>query len=116
MDLPGLPGYAGDGRIAQAPRRPGVGLNAVAELDRLGGSRHAPDGGGGVQVVTQLPGVQALPPSPLVAHGHDIGDEHMVVDLGIARPGGGMAWDRPGEPSGGGALLRSGAPAARRGR
>ena len=81
-------GDAGDGPTAQSSRRAGVGLDAVAELDRFGRPRHTADGGGGVEVVTQLPGVQAFPTTPLVAHGHDVGNQ----DIGVRGPGGRPLW------------------------
>ena len=68
VDLPGLFRDAGDGEAAQPPRGAGVGLDAVAELDRLGCRGHAPDGGGGVEVVAQQGRVQRLPAAPGVAH------------------------------------------------
>jgi hypothetical protein len=110
--FPRLFGYPGDGPTAQAPRRSGVGLDAIAELHCFGRPRHAPYGGGGVEMVTQLPGVQALPAAPLVAHGHDIGHQDMVVDLGVAGSRRRMARHRPGEASGGGALLGAASTAA----
>ena len=75
MDFPGFLGDPRDGPTAQAARWARVGLDAVAELYRFGRPRHAPDGGGSMQVVTQLPGVQGFPPAPLVAHDHDIGSQ-----------------------------------------
>ena len=84
MHLPGFFRDAGDGETAQAPRGAGVGLDAVPELDRFGRRRHAADGGGGVQVVTQQSRVERLPATPGVPHGHDVGDQHMVVRLGVA--------------------------------
>ena len=71
-----------------------------------------PDGGRGVEVVTEQPGVEALPAASLVAHAHDVGDEHVVVDLGVAGPGRRMAGHRPGEPRGRGADLGAAATAA----
>ena len=68
VDFPGFFGDARDGPTAQAPRPPGVRLDAVAELDGLGGSRHAADGGGGVEVVSQQPRVERFPAASFVAH------------------------------------------------
>ena len=87
MDLRRFPGDAGDCPAAQATGRPGVSLDAVAQLDRLGRRRHAADRRRGVEVVAEQPGVQPFPAASLVAHPHDVGDEHVVVDLGVARPG-----------------------------
>ena len=51
-------------------------------------------------------------PPLLVAHAHDVGDKHVVVDLGVAGPGRRMAGHRPGEPFGRGADLGAAATAA----
>ena len=67
-------------RMTLSPRGAGVGFDAVTELHRFGRPRHAPYGGGGEEMVTQLPGVQPFPPAPLVAHSHDIGDEHVFFN------------------------------------
>ena len=100
VDLPGLFRDPGDGPAPQTAGRPRVGFDAVTELDRLGCPRHAPDGGGGVEVVAHQPRVQAFPASSLVVHAHKIGQKNVVVDLGVATPGRGMAGHRPGEAPG----------------
>ena len=86
--------------MAQPPRRPerpGVGLDPVAELDGLGRSRHAADGGGGMEVVAEQPGVERLPAAPFVAHTYQIRDQHMIVDLGVTGSCRRMAGHGPGE-------------------
>ena len=64
VHLPGLFRDAGDGETAQTPRGTGVGLDAIAQLHRFGGSRQAADGGGGVQVVSQQGRVEPFPAAP----------------------------------------------------
>ena len=37
----------------------------------------------------------AFPAAPVVPHRHDVGDQHMVVGLGVAGPGRGVAGHGP---------------------
>ncbi|HWG75150.1 MAG TPA: hypothetical protein VG184_13955 [Acidimicrobiales bacterium] len=99
MQLAHLGGNAADRPAPEAPRRAGVGLDAVAEPDGGGRRRHPSDRGRGVEVVSHQSGVEALPPAPGVAHGHHVGDQNMVVHLGVTAAGAGMARRRPGKPA-----------------
>ena len=95
--FPGFFRYARDGPTAQAPRAPRVWLDPVAELDGLGGSSHAADSGGGVEVVAEEPCVERFPPASFVAHTDQICDQDVVVDLGVTGSCRRMAGHRPGE-------------------
>ena len=97
VHFPGLFGDARDGPTAQAPRAPRVWLDPVAELYGLGGRRHTTDGGGGVEVVAEQPGVQRFPAASFVAHTYQICDQDMVVDLGVTGSCRRMAGHGPGE-------------------
>ena len=85
----------------EASGRARIGDDPVPELDRLGGSGHAPDCCRRMQVVAEERRVGAFPPSPCVTHQHGVRDQDMVVHLGIAGPGRRMAGGRPDEPTGG---------------
>jgi hypothetical protein len=93
-------GDAGDRPAPEPPRWARVGHDPVAELDRLCSRRHPPNCCGGVEVVAKKSGVGALPASPSVTHGNGVGDEHMIMDLGIPGPGRGVARCGPDEPAG----------------
>ena len=112
MYLPRFFGDAGDGPAPEPARRPGVGLDAVAELDRLGCRRHPANGGSGVEVVPQQAGVEALPATPFVTHLHDVCHQDVVMDLRVASPGGGVAGHGPGQAVGRRPHLRPSAPPA----
>jgi hypothetical protein len=54
-----------------------------------------------------------FPAAPGVAHRHHVGDQHVVVDLGVTGPGGGMAGGRPRQTARLGAHTGPSPPAAR---
>ena len=84
-----------------------VGLDAVTKFHGFGGGGHAPNGSSGVEVVSDEAGIEPLPAAPFVAHLHDISDQNVIVDLGIAASGRRMAGHRPCEAVGRRAHLRT---------
>ncbi len=84
--LPSFFWDAGDGPAPESARRPRVGLDTVAKRDRFGRRRHPADSRGGMEMVPEEPGVEALPVAPFVAHPHDICHQDVVVDLGDRQP------------------------------
>jgi hypothetical protein len=90
---------------SEASRRARVGDDPVSELDCLDSTSHAPHGRRRVEAVSQKRRVGALPPSAGVSHQHSIGDENVIVHLGIAGPGRRMSGGRPDETTGGDAGL-----------
>ena len=65
VHFPGFFRDAGDGPAPEAARGPGVGLDAVAELDRLGRRRHPSNGRGGMEVVARQGRCRALSSRPV---------------------------------------------------
>ena len=92
---------AGDTPVPEPARRPGVGLDAVAQLDRHPSGSNAAGHGGGVQVLTPQGCIRRLPPALLVLHLHDIGQQDVVVGGGVAQTRGGVAGMGVDEPGGG---------------
>jgi hypothetical protein len=63
-------------------------------------------------MVTQQGGVERLPAAPFVAHLHKIGEQNMIVRLGVATSRCRMAGHGPGEPAGRRTHLRPSPPPA----
>ena len=108
--LAGPLGHAGDAPVAEPSRRPVVGFDGVAQLDRLGRRRHPPERRGGVQYVPQRRRVERFPASFVVGNAAKVVDQNMVVGLRVTGPGGGVARARPDQAVGGDTGL--GAPPA----
>ncbi len=83
------------------PERPGVGLDAPAQLHRPAGRGQAAHRGRRLQLVTPQGGVRRLPAPGAVVHLEEVGDQHVVVRARVARPGRGMAGVGVDEPAGG---------------
>ena len=98
--LAGPLGHAGDAPVAEPSRRPVVGLDGVAELDRLGRRRHPAERRGGVQDVAQGRRVERFPASFVVGNAAKVGDQNVVVGLRVTGPGGGVAGARPDQAVG----------------
>ena len=109
--LEDLVGDPGDPPVAQPARGAGVGLDAVAQLDRHPGGSHPPGHGGGVDMVPPQDRVGGLPAALTVEHFDDIGDQYVIVGAGVARPGGGVAGVGVDQAAGGG-LEPEASPAA----
>ncbi len=99
VDLAHLGRDTGDGPAAQPTRRALVRLDPIAQLDRLGRRGHTAHRGGGVQMVADEGGVEGFPAAPGVAHPHCVGDQHVIMDLRVAGPGGGVAGGSPDQPA-----------------
>ena len=101
-DLAHLGWDAGDAPVPGPPRRAGVGLDGVAQLDGLGRGPQPSDHRRGFGEVSDQGRVQALVPAVGVAHLAHVGDEHVVVQCGVTEAGGAVAGDGVDETGRGG--------------
>jgi hypothetical protein len=102
VDRQGGVGDATDLPVPELAGWTGIGLDAVAELDRCGGRSHSADHGGRVEVLPPQGGVGSFRAGLCVQHLDHVGDQHVVVGPRIAGPGGGMAGVGVDEAGGGG--------------
>lgn len=107
MDLKDFLGEAGDLPAVQLPGRPLVRLDPIPQLHRHPRGGDPPDRGRRVQLIADEGGVETFPAAPVVSHPHHVGDQHMIMDLGVPGPGCRMPRRRPNQtpgPRGGGRL------------
>jgi hypothetical protein len=87
----GLGRHTGDGPVAEVSAGAVVGDDPVAQAHGFAGGGHPAGHGGGVQVLAPQGGGGRLPAAGVVLHGQQVGHQHVVMGVGVAGPGGGVA-------------------------